>query len=168
MQRLMEEYSVNHYYSRDPKTKCAIAERFLRTLKGRLMKYMRLKKTRKWLPAVQPIVSSYNRSKHRSTGLAPDDVTTPEMEQLARKKLFPNVSFSSSKGRQYKVGDTVRIALKHQPFDKGYDDQYTEEDYIVSRVKKTDPVTYDLALKETNQPLLGSVYGQELIPVTTP
>ena len=61
-----------------------------------------------------------------------------------------------------KVGDLVRVSRLKGTFEKGYDTNWSEELFTVSKVKMTNPITYnidDLA-KESIE---GSFYRQELL-----
>ena len=61
-----------------------------------------------------------------------------------------------------KIGDTVRISkYKRKTFDKGYTPNWTEEVFVISEIRPTNPITYkikDLNGEETG----GTFYGEEL------
>src|SRR5277367_5063068 len=54
--------------------KCAIVERFNRTLKSRMFKYFTAKGTRKYIDILDDLVVAYNSSHHRSINMRPIDV----------------------------------------------------------------------------------------------
>ena len=46
---------------------------------------------------------------------------------------------------KFKMGDTVRISkYKRKTFDKGYTPNWTEEVFVISEIKETNPVTYKI------------------------
>ena len=48
--------------------KAAIAERFIRTLKGKLFRYMTHQNTKKYIHILPDIINSYNLTQHRGLG----------------------------------------------------------------------------------------------------
>ena len=46
---------------------------------------------------------------------------------------------------KFKIGDTVRISkYKRNTFDKGYTPNWTEEVFIIDKIKQTNPITYGI------------------------
>ena len=88
MKSFCTKNNINYYTSQNPDTKAAVAERVIRTLKSRLYRYFEHQKSWKYTDVLPLIVDSYNKSKHRSIGMAPKDVTT-ETEPQVRRKLYP-------------------------------------------------------------------------------
>ena len=85
--KLMKKYGINYYPSESPDTKASIAERVIRTIKGRIFRLLSSKKgKKKYVDSLQDIANSYNRSVHRSTGVSPIDVG-PHNEGTIRQKL---------------------------------------------------------------------------------
>ena len=62
----------------------------------------------------------------------------------------------------FKVGDTVKISkYKRKTFDKGYTPNWTEEVFIISEIRPTDPITYKI--KDLNgEEIEGTFYREEL------
>ena len=44
----------------------------------------------------------------------------------------------------FSIGDNVRITKKKKTFDKGYAQRWTEEDFTISKIQLTIPVTYKI------------------------
>jgi hypothetical protein len=88
VQEVFHKNNVHHYYSLNDDIKAALVERFNRTLKTRLYRYMTHHRTSRWLVALDDTVKSYNASSHRSIGTAPNDVTSENEEEIARC-LYP-------------------------------------------------------------------------------
>ena len=62
---------------------------------------------------------------------------------------------------KFKIGDRVRIYKYKKDYAKGYETNWTKEIFVVSKILKTNPITY--AIKDLNdEPILGSFYFQEL------
>jgi transposase InsO family protein len=71
VQEVFRKNNVHHYYSLNDDIKAALVERFNRTLKSRLYRYMTHHRTNRWIDALDDVVKSYNSSYHRSIGTAP-------------------------------------------------------------------------------------------------
>ena len=129
-----------HHFSTSGDTKASVVERFNRTLKQRLYRYFTVKNTLNFVPVLQDLVRSYNRSFHRSIKRAPNQVTltnTPEVwETLYGKK-------GKWKKPLFKVGDRVRLnKKKFRQFKKGYLPGWTEEVFVVRGVRKGQVPTF--------------------------
>ena len=62
---------------------------------------------------------------------------------------------------KFSVGDRVRISKKKNTFEKGYTTRWTEEIFTIVEVKRTSPVTYEIAdLNE--EEIKGTFYEPEL------
>ena len=71
-----------HHFASQMDQKAAVVERFNRTLKTRIMTYLSAKRTNKWVVALFAILKSYNGSYHRSIGMAPNNVTSDDQNQI--------------------------------------------------------------------------------------
>ena len=68
---------------------------------------------------------------------------------------------SNKKYPKFKVGDTVRISKYKNIFAKGYSPNWSEEIFIVSKIKNTVPWTY--VISDLNgEEITGSFYEKEL------
>ena len=59
-----------------------MAERFNRTLKGRMWKYFTANNTYRYLDVLDDLLFAYNHAKHRTIGMAPADVTKADELKL--------------------------------------------------------------------------------------
>jgi hypothetical protein len=80
------------------------------------MGYMTRRRTNRWVDALDDIVKSYNSSYHRSIGTAPNDVTSGNEEEIARRLYPPKPPLLY----KYDVRDRVRITKYKHVFQKGY------------------------------------------------
>ena len=62
--------------------KANYAERFIKTIKKRLTKYMLHKQSLRYIDVLQDIVKSYNATYHRTIGMAPNKVTKKNSDLL--------------------------------------------------------------------------------------
>jgi Integrase core domain len=176
---------INHYPSFDNRTGAATAERYIRTMKSKIFRYLSSPTTtaaggrrkNRYIDALPLLVSAYNRSKHRVIKMRPVDVR-PEHVDLLMKRCYPDDDddddCTSSSGRRkagakYQVGDRVRRQLNYKLFQKGYTgNQFSHEVYKIARViDNSDPVTYKLCAdtKECLPVYDGIYYQPQLVPV---
>ena len=152
-------------YSVSSVTKSSLIERFNRSLKSRMYKYFTSKNTRKYIDILQHLISSYNSSKHRITGLPPNQVSKANESELW-KKLYQS-EFPKSANFRFDVGDSVRISKLKKTFDKGYIPSWTQETFVVTERRATKPVTYKLR-EESGENLIGIFYQEELQAIGRP
>jgi hypothetical protein len=67
--------------------KAACVERFNRSLKTRMFRYLTHHRTNRWIDVLDDLVASYNGSYHRSIGMSPNDVT-PEKSEIITRRLY--------------------------------------------------------------------------------
>jgi hypothetical protein len=139
---LLKKHEIKFYVGTNPDIKCAVVERFNRTLKSRIWKYFSEKNTYKYLDVLKDIVNGYNHSYHRSIKLRPVDVTK-ENEMEVWETLYGKGPHKAVRFK-LQVGDKVRLAKKKSEFAKGYYPTYTDEIFVIDRKKQTDKPIYFL------------------------
>jgi transposase InsO family protein len=146
--------------------KAAIAERFIKTLKLLIYKYLDEHNTNIYWDKIQEIVQTYNSTFHSTIKTTPESVT-PENVGGVLNTLYSHLWKSGDRLKQkkikFKVNDYVRLSKIHsEHFKKGYKGNWSVEIFKVSKIRNTFPyITYavsDLSGKE----IFGSYYEQEL------
>ena len=133
-------YGINHYSTpTQTRWKASFAERVIRTIKSRLQKYFVQNKTKKWIDVIQNIVADYNATPHSAHGLPPQDVTAKNRNDVY-KKLYPNIGLKTVCKLQ--VGDRVRKIIEKTLFEKGYQANWSEEIYVITKIKQSDGVCW--------------------------
>ena len=137
-QRLMERHNVKHF-STSNETKASIVERFNRTLKTRMWRYLTAANSKRYVDKLQDKVHAYNHSYHRSIKMTPVSVDKNNektvFNTLYKTTQEPMVVF------RYDVGDTVRISKARATFRKGYEQTFTDEYFVISqRIARCPPV----------------------------
>ena len=124
--------------------KSVIAERFIRTLQTKIYKYMTLVSKNVYIDKLDDMMDEYNNTYHRTITMKPVDV-----------KDNTNIDFKKEvkdRDPKFKVNDHVRISKYKTIFAKGYTSNWSEEVFVVSKIKSTVPWTYvinDLNGEET-------------------
>ena len=161
--KFLEKNNI-HYFSTSQDPKCAIVERFIRTFKNRLFKYMKAKNTKTYINVLQNMVDSYNRSKHRSIGVSPNEVNSSN-EKVLWMKQYKDFLYNSAKSSKFKVGDKVRLTKYKKTFFRGFRSSWNKEIFQIGYILYTKPFTYIL-LDRDNEILKGAAYASEIAKVT--
>ena len=154
----LENHCVVHYSLRG-RHKAAVAERMIQTMKGRLEKYFWQNKTKRYIDVLQQIIDNYNRTPHRSIGMAPITVNFNNRKAVF-EKLYPN-RYDKLPPR-LNVGDKVRIAKEKTIFEKGYKRSWSIELYTIVSAKSRGGVDYYIIQDEYGNILPRQRYYYEL------
>ena len=81
--KYIKERDVKHLTTSEH-SKANYAERVIRTLKGKIGRYMYYNKTHRWLDALSEITKSYNNTYHRTIKMSPEEALTTKMPYFGR------------------------------------------------------------------------------------
>ena len=143
----IEMYSINN------EGKSVVAERFIRTLKTKIYKYMTSVSKNVYIDKLDDIVNEYNNTYHRTIKMKPVDVKDNAYIDFNKEV--------NDKDPKFKVGDHVRISKYKNIFTKGYTSKCSEEVFVIKKLKNKVPWTYvinDLKGEE----IIGTFYEKEL------
>jgi transposase InsO family protein len=155
---LLSDHGVS-YFSTNSSRKAAVVERFNRTLRSAMEKYFYSKGTHNWVGVLDDLVTNYNGTKHSTILMKPADVSRSN-QWMVWNTLFDH-EFGELPMPKYRVDDQVRISRYKSTFAKGYDANFTEEIFKISKVFRWDPTMYELT-DHTGEPIVGKFYEEEL------
>ena len=140
-------------YSTHNEGKSVVAERFIRTLKSKIYKYMTSISKNVYIDKLDDIVDEYNNTYHTTIKMKPIDV---------KDNTYINADKEiNNKDPKFKVGDRVRISKYKNIFAKGYMPNWSEEVFVIKEVKNTVPWTY--VINDLNgEEIIGTFYEKEL------
>ena len=125
----IEIYSVHN------EGKSIVAERFIRALlKTKIYKYMTSTSKNVYINKVDDIVNENNNAYRRTIKMKPVDVK--DNTYIDFKKEV------NDQAHKFKVGDHVRISKYKNIFAKGYTPNWSEEVFLIKKIKNTVPWTY--------------------------
>ena len=156
-QSYLKANDISFYTSENDDIKCALVERYNRTLKTRMWRYFTRSNSLRYVDVLGDLVKSYNNTFHSSIKTAPSQVSVHNESEL-RRKLYPPVVKSKPR---LNIGDTVRISETRRVFKKGYLPSWTRELFKVVNVFRTDPPTYRIA-DYSGESIKGRFYTEEL------
>ena len=133
--------------------KYVVAERFIGTLKNKIYKHMTTILKNVYFDALDDIVDEYNNTYHETIKMKPVDVGDDSFAEYYDE--------SDEKDPKFKVGDHVRISKFKNVFAKVYTRNWSEEIFIVKKIKNTVPWTYIIS-DLNGEEIVGSFYEKEL------
>ena len=160
VQKIFQSFGINHFkLPTRTQWKTSIAERVIQTIKSRLERIFDKRGNRKWLDVLDDVISNYNKTPHRSTGMAPQDVTDENRDDVF-KRLYPHSNLTVV--CKLKVGDKVRKILEKSLFDKGYSKKWTDEIYKISDSRQSNTVCWYKLTDLQNKEVPGIWYYYQL------
>ena len=140
-------------YSTHNEGKSVIAERFIKTLKSKIYKYMTSISKNVYIDKLDDIVDEYNNTSHTTIKIKPADV---------KDNTYINADKEiNNKDPKFKVGDHIRISKYKNIFAKEYMPSWSEEVFVIKKVKNTVPWTY--VINDLNgEEITGTFYEKEL------
>ena len=121
-------------HSTHNKGKSVVAERFIRTLNSKIYKYMTSISKNVYIGKLDDIVNEYNNTYHTTIKMKPINVKDNTYINTSKKINY--------KDPKFKIGDRVRISKYKNIFAKGYMPNWSEEVFVIKKVKNTVPCTY--------------------------
>ena len=140
-------------YSTHNEGKSVVAEKFIRTLKNKIYKYMTSLSKNVYIDKLDDIVNEYNNTYHRTIKMNPIDVRDSTYITIGKEV--------NDKNPKFKVGDQVRISKYKTIFAKDYTPNWYEEVFVIKEIKNTVPWTY--VINDLNgEEIIGTFYEREL------
>ena len=140
-------------YSTHNEGKSVVAEKFIRTLKSKIYKYMTSISKNVYIDKLNDIVDEYNDTYHTTIKMKPIEVK--DNTHINTSKEINN------KDPKFKVADHVRISKYKNIFAKGYMPNWSEEVFVIKKVKNTIPWIY--VFNDLNgEEIIGTFYEKEL------
>ena len=133
--------------------KSVVAKRFIRTLNNKVYKYMTSISKNVYIDKLNDIVNKYDNTYHSTIKMKSVDVKSSTYLDSSKE--------INNKDPKFKIGNIIRISKYKNIFAKGYIPNWSEEVFVIKKVKNTVLWTYvisDLKGKE----IVGTFYEKEL------
>jgi Integrase core domain len=161
VKKYLLEKDITFQTTRDPTTKAAICERFIRTIKGIIFKYFTHIKSKKYVDVIDGLTFIYNNRIHSSIGMQPAEVNESNVLKVWSHMQKKREKSAKKKKAKLAVGDYVRIANPKVTFEKGYTPKWSEEVFSIDRVLRRIPVVYNIKDSDGNT-INANFYENEL------
>ena len=121
-------------YSTHNEGKSVVAERFIRTIKNKIYRYMTSISKNVYIDKLDDIVHKYDNKKRITIKMKPIDVKGNTYIDFGKE-------FNDNDPKS-KVGDHVRISKYKNIFAKGYTPNWSKEIFVIKKIRNTAPWTY--------------------------
>ena len=163
--KLMKKYNIQHYFAKNKEVKCAIVERFNRTLKNKMFRYFTLRGSRYYLDVLDKLIDSYNNSYHRSIKMTPNNVNMTNY-----KSVFQNIYGYPNKREMLKrmskpilkPKTTVRKRYELKVHDRVYYPNWTDQTYEIYKAVPGQSKPYYFIKDKQGNLLKKRYYSNEL------
>ena len=138
---LFDEHNIMHVIANDTKIKCSVAERFNKTLRLKIARYLRHTGKKTYIDVLNDIVKAYNHTVHSSIKMRPVDVNISNQDE-ALHNLYGGKTYRQmlveayNKKADLAIGDFVRLKILKTMFGRGYQDQWSTQLYRISEILK--------------------------------
>ena len=144
---------ITNRYSTHNEGKSAVSERFIKPLKNKIYKHMKAVSKNVYFDVFNEIVDECNNKCHRTIKMKPIDVISGSFAEYDEE--------SNEKDPTFKVGDHLRISEYKNIFAEGHSPNWSEEVFVIKKVKKT--VTWTHVISDLNgEEIAGSFFEKEL------
>ena len=149
----LEKKIDTEIYSTNNEEKYAVAERFIRTLKNRIYKYMTSVSKNEQIDKLDDIVNKYNNTYHRTIKMKPIDVKSNTYIDSSKE--------TNNKNPKFKIGDIVIISKYKNMFANVYASNWPKDVLVIKKVKNTVLWTYVINDLKGGE-IAGMFYEKEL------
>ena len=172
---LLKSKKIKLYHTESHEIKSSPVERVIRTLKGRIYRYLTEHGTESYIDVLPKIVKGYNYYPHSGIGNVRPVEAHRHRTPTQTRQHMNHALCKSYKNRvrenaplSLSVGDSVRVSRANEVFKRGFLYQTTEEIFIVDRIDKTQNVTGYYLRDLDGEPIKGIFYREELVKTSMP
>ena len=177
--RLLNENEIKHLYTYY-ETKANYAERVIKTIKNKIMKYLSEKETLRWIYILSDLTYGYNNSIHRSIKIIPNDAKSKNQYLLWKSQddnlNYPKSFFSfktqyknpkllqtlNNKKFKFNISDRVKISHLKRMFNKEYTEKWSGEIFTIINRKLNENIPMYELKDYNNEVIQGFFYEPEL------
>ena len=175
MKRFLNDRNIDHIFT-FYETKANFAERVIKTIKLKIIKYFTSKETYRWLEILSDLTYSYNISYHRSIKMTPSDAQEVDSFTLWQRQYAMDLDKYESKARKsgkgkkqgmnkrlytkrykFKLGDKVKIIYLKKQFDREYSERWSGEIFTIVERKMNQNIPM-YKLKDYNNEVIESYF----------
>ena len=175
MRKFVTDKGIDHIFT-FYETKANFAERVIKTIKLKIVKYFTNKETYRWMEILRDLIYSYNQSYHRSIKMSPSDAQDVDSFILWKRQYAIDLNKPSSSTKNYKnktkknssrklytkrykfkLGDKVKISYIKKKFDREYSERWSGEIFTIVERKMNQKVPM-YKLKDYNNEVIESYF----------
>ncbi len=167
MKALLKKFHVHHFFTHSD-VKATMAERVIRTMKERIVRYSRAHNTDTWYKVLPDLTENYNTTWHSTIKMKPIDARDPKNSPTVLANLQAKWDKIPKERPRFQVGDYVRMMVAKDAFaNTSKIIRWTEEVFKITGIHPTIPITYEVSdLK--GEKFKGPIYNDDLQKVAKP
>jgi len=129
------KHHIKTYFWKKDSHKLGIINRFHRTLKSKILKYMLSTDSTRWIDVMDKLIDNLNNTFNRGIGMTPMEASNPLLtSQIINDAINKTVKIHREEP-SFEVGDFVRVLKKKQIFGK-QDTNYSDDVLKITKVYK--------------------------------
>lgn len=158
-----DDNNIKVFFVKGDSHKLGIVNRFHRTLKNKLLKYMTSQDTVRWIDVIDKIIWNYNHTINRGIGIEPYKANSFIQTDIIANKQEQTEKIHSREPK-YEVNKKCRILNKTELFDDKMTPQYSNKIYTITKVNQNSVILNDTIKKKKTEILLINDDVQEIVP----
>jgi hypothetical protein len=159
-----EKHKIKTFFWTGDSHRLGIINRFHRTLKQKLLKYMVATDSTRWIDIMDKLIDNLNNTFNRGIGMTPMDASNPLLtSQIINDAINKTVKIHREEP-SFEVGDYVRVLKKKQIFGK-QDTNYSDDVLKIIKVYKN---TVSLVNMSGDKEEYNNVKKKWLLKISTP
>lgn len=164
VKNVMNEFDVKHYIAKG-RTKASVAERFNLTIQRLIYQLCNHHNTNNWVSddVLGKAKRIYLNRKHRTIKMTPIEAELDRNQNKLKRIYKEKYQKVVKKKAKFQVGDTVRISILRNPFNRGYHQHFTTEVWTVSKVLDNLPLARYVVKDYLNEELDNILNENELV-----
>ena len=168
-EKYLKDNEIHHYLSYSLR-KCPVIERFNLTIQSLLYKIMRKNNSYELVRFLDQAMNIYLHRKHRTIKMSPMEAEKNENGKKIRRTYFEKYRDANMKQQKAKfsVGDSVRIYKERGTFHRGYNEDFTEEIFTITKVLRNLPVPRFKIKEYSGNDVIRNFFQDELIHYNPP
>ena len=174
VQKYLKEIGVKHFETQN-EPKSSYAERAIKTVKGRLARYMTYKQTHTGVDALDRITNSYNHTYHRSIKQTPASIGVKDEVHQWKLQYDSLPKAPKARGSQtpyikyrFKVGEEVRISFLCRAFQKQHDERWSREMFTIIGRSLENGIPQYILQDYSGEKIKGKFYQNQLAKAYPP
>ena len=172
VQTFLRKSGIHQFFTNNEK-QANYAERFIKTLKSKIFRYLAAHNTERYIDVLDKIVKSYNHTFHSSIRMTPVEVNKSNERSLWWDLYSPKRSFTKRRKTvpfKYSVGNLVRASSVRDKLAREYgQDKWTKEIFkIISRFRNNRNYPMYRLADLKGERIIGTWYEYELQKITLP
>jgi len=142
--KYLDDNEIQHDFYKSDSHKLGIINRFHRTLKNKLTKYMISKDTVKWIDVLDTIIKNYNNTYHRGIQTKPKNLFNNFLnESILIEQKRDETNEIKTNEIIFNINDKIRHKLNKVLFEDKMSNKYSYEIYIVKQIKNNTLIVED-------------------------